>query len=254
MGDGDHAETVRQSFTRQVALFSGPDSPFAARAPGALSWIEPLTSDMVVLDVACGAAHAAEPLAGAVRQVVGVDLTPALLRVGAERLGAGGIRNVLLQQGDAEALPFVDGSFDVVFCRSALHHFAAPHAAIDEMARVCRSGGRVVLVDLVAPRDVDRDLFDHVHRLIDPSHVRTFSEAELVDASPGGAGALAYAHMATIRLPITVALTEQSDRERVLALLRADLSGTGPRTGFAPEAADDDIVASFTTTTLHASV
>ncbi|HEY5171406.1 MAG TPA: hypothetical protein VIK54_06735 [Acidimicrobiia bacterium] len=63
----DHDEVVRQSFERQVPLFSGPGSPFARRASGSLSWIEPLTRDMVVLDVACGAAHATEPVAPRVR-------------------------------------------------------------------------------------------------------------------------------------------------------------------------------------------
>src|SRR5437879_4871780 len=56
--DREHAQVVRRSFARQVALFSGPDSPFVQRDPSALSWIEPLHDDMVVLDVACGAAHA----------------------------------------------------------------------------------------------------------------------------------------------------------------------------------------------------
>src|SRR5205823_520870 len=134
----------------QVALFSGPDSPFARRADQ-LGWIGPLTLDMIVLDVACGAAHASEPLAAEVRQVVGIDITPALLMLGAQRLRAAGIRNVLLQEANAEALPFLDESFDVVFCRSSLHHFADPERAVTEMVRVCRTGGRIVLVDLIAP-------------------------------------------------------------------------------------------------------
>ena len=80
--DAQHEETVRRSFARQVHLFSGPDSPFARRGPGTLAWLEPLDADMVVLDVACGAAHATEPVAPHVRQVIGIDLTPALLAAG----------------------------------------------------------------------------------------------------------------------------------------------------------------------------
>jgi hypothetical protein len=59
--DDDHSAVVRRSFERQVSLFSSPDSPFARRATRSLSWIEPLRDDMIVLDVACGAAHASEP-------------------------------------------------------------------------------------------------------------------------------------------------------------------------------------------------
>ena len=254
MVDSEHSAIVRRSFERQVSLFSGPDSPFAARPSSTLSWIEPLSADMIVLDVACGAAHASEPVAPEVRQVVGIDLTSTLLRVGAERLREAGISNVLLQEGNAEALPFVDESFDVVFCRSSLHHFADPITAVEEMRRVCRRGGRVVLVDLVAPDNQGRELFDQIHRLLDPSHVRTFTELELVGLVPGGLAGLSYADTATIRLPIDVAITEQSDAERVRSLLRAEVAGTGETTGFDPEEVDGNIVVSFTTSTLQAPV
>src|SRR5262249_45249056 len=75
----EHDAVVRQSFEKQAGLFVGEDSPFARRPASALTWLEPLDLDMVVLDVACGAAHAAEQAAPHVRQVVGVDLTTALL-------------------------------------------------------------------------------------------------------------------------------------------------------------------------------
>ena len=126
MSPDPHDEVVRRSFDRQVGLFSGPDSPFARRPEGALAWLEPLADDMLVLDVACGAGHAAETVAPEVREVVGIDLTATLLELGAARLRDAGITNVLLQEGNAEALPFVAESFDLVFCRSALHHMADP--------------------------------------------------------------------------------------------------------------------------------
>jgi ubiquinone/menaquinone biosynthesis C-methylase UbiE len=251
MSGRDHDDVVRRSFERQVPLFSGPDSPFARRASGSLSWIEPLTRDMIVLDVACGAAHASEPVAPHVRQVIGVDLTPPLLHIGARRLRDNGISNVVLQEADAQALPFVDESFDVVFCRSSLHHFDDPDRAVSEMIRVCRFGGRVVLVDLVAPRAAVRDLYDHVHRLIDPSHVRAFLEVELADLLPGGTDALTYAETSTIRLPVDIAFSEQSERAEVVELLRAEVDGTGEPTGFDPEAEHDTFVVAFTTCVVH---
>src|ERR1700677_5055594 len=113
-------EEVRQSFARQVALFSGTDSPFASRSSLSTRWVEPLEPDMIVLDVACGAGHVAEEIAPKVRQVVGLDLTSDLLRLGQERLKTNGLSNVLLQEGNAAELPFLNGSFDLVVCRSAL--------------------------------------------------------------------------------------------------------------------------------------
>lgn len=250
----DHDEVVRRSFERQVPLFTGPTSPFAQRAdtPGPLAWIEPLSPDAIVLDVACGAAHASESIAPSVRQVVGLDLTIALLRLGAERLRAAGIHNVVLQEGNAEVLPFVDESFDIVFCRSSLHHFADPKRAVAEMVRVCRIGGRVVLVDIVAP-DQGRELLDHVHRLLDPSHVRSYTEVELADLLPAGTESERGGNRTSGRIPIDVIVTEQSERDGVLALLRAELSGDGARTGFDPADVDGQLLVSFTITTFDAT-
>ena len=119
----EHDEITRRSFTEQTALFTGETAVFAQRRDSTLAWMEPLEPHMIVLDVACGAGHVAEAAAPFVRQVVGVDLTPALLALGSERLRESGVTNVLLQEGNAAALPFVDGSFDLVACRTALHHF-----------------------------------------------------------------------------------------------------------------------------------
>jgi ubiquinone/menaquinone biosynthesis C-methylase UbiE len=252
MAAGDHDEVVRRSFARQVTLFSGPDSPFARRPSGTASWIEALSDDMIVLDVACGAAHAAEPIASRVRQVIGIDLTCALLRIGSQRLREGGISNVLLQEANAESLPFVEASFDVVYCRSSLHHFADPSNAVSEMNRVCRVGGRVVLVDLIAPLPDVRDRFDHVHRLIDPSHVRTFTESELVAAVPGGSDSVTYADTSIIRLPIDIAFTDQSESAEVLDLLGSEARGESEPTGFDPVEEDGKLEVSFVTCVIHA--
>jgi SAM-dependent methyltransferase len=207
---------------------------------------------MIVLDVACGAAHATEPVAPHVRQVVGVDLTPTLLRIGAQRLCEAGIKNVLLQEANAESLPYVDASFDVVFCRSSLHHFGDAYRAVAEMVRACRPGGRVVLVDLIAPRPDVRERFDHIHLLIDPSHVHSFLESELVELLPGGFDAVTYADTATIRLPIDIAFTDQSEQDQVLDILRAEMSGDAETTGLDPAEENGKLVVSFTTTVVHA--
>lgn len=236
-----HEDVVRESFARQVPLFSGPDSPFAKRAPNAMSWIEPLDEKMMVLDVACGAAHASEPIAPLVQRVVGVDITYPLLELAAH----GVAKNVALVEGNAELLPLRDQSFDLVYCRSSLHHFADPRRAVAEMLRVCKIGGRVVLFDLVAPSDDVRDRFDHVHRLLDPSHVRTFLEPELATLLPAP---LEYGDTMTIRLPIDIAMTEQSDRDAVIAALRDDR----PATGFDPTEEDGSYTVSFTSCVVHA--
>jgi SAM-dependent methyltransferase len=252
MPDQQHEALIRTTFEQQVPIFTGPGSVFAQRPEGSLSWIEPLRDDMIVLDVACGAAHAAEPVAPRVRQIVGVDLTPALLQLGRERLRDAGITNVLLQEANAEALPFVDESFDVVYCRASLHHFADPRRAVDEMFRVCRVGGRVVIFDLIAPVPDARDRFDHVHRLLDPSHVRAFTGTELVELVHGGVEGMSYADTNTLRFPAEGVIGEHSDGAAALALLRAEAAGEVDPTGFGPVVENDQTMVSFVMCVVHA--
>jgi ubiquinone/menaquinone biosynthesis C-methylase UbiE len=98
---------------------------------------------MRVLDVACGAGNAALPAARAGGQVTGLDLTPSLLEAGRAKAASEGLELEWVE-GDAEELPFEDGSFDRVLSTFG-HMFAPRHErAADEMIRVCRPGGTIV--------------------------------------------------------------------------------------------------------------
>src|SRR5262245_32900566 len=126
-----------------------------------------------VLDVGCGAGHTALAFAPRVREVVGLDLTPAMLAEAAALAARRGLANLRFERGDAMALPYPDQSFDLVTCRQCAHHFERPEAALREAVRVLRPGGRFVVVDSVAPDDPAQDTFlNAIELLRDPSHVR----------------------------------------------------------------------------------
>jgi SAM-dependent methyltransferase len=109
------------------------------------------------LDVATGGGHVARRLREAGLEVVSCDPAPGMQP------------DVICH---AEHLPFADGSFDVVACRVAAHHFRDVREAVTEMARV--SGDRVLLVDnLFMGEGVEE-----AERLRDPTHVRNYSEEE----------------------------------------------------------------------------
>jgi SAM-dependent methyltransferase len=98
-----------------------------------------------VLDVACGTGNATLPAARAGGRVTGLDLTPELLAVARRRADEAGI-GVDLLEGDAEDLPFDDGSFDVVVSSFGCM-FAPRHEVVaDELVRVLRPGGRLGIV------------------------------------------------------------------------------------------------------------
>ena len=233
-----HDDVVRREFARQEPSFARADAYYASLGAGTVAALQPLAREQIALDVACGAAHASEAVARHVRQVVGVDLTPALLAAGARRLAESGVRNVLLQEGNAARLPFADASFDLVFCRAAVHHFAEPEAQVREMARVCRSGGRVVLLDMIAPSAAVRARFDALHREIDPSHASCLLEEELAELLGRCVGARAATHCSRSAVSFEVfehqsATARPEVLERVRESLRREAHG-GEATGFEP--------------------
>ncbi|MGI8574284.1 MAG: class I SAM-dependent methyltransferase [Egibacteraceae bacterium] len=98
-----------------------------------------------VLDVAWGTgvvARAAAQRAGAIGAVTGVDVNPDMLAT-ARRAAAGITPSIAFEQADATDLPFDDGAFDVVVCQEALQFFSDRSAALREMRRVTRPGGRM---------------------------------------------------------------------------------------------------------------
>jgi SAM-dependent methyltransferase len=98
-----------------------------------------------VLDVAAGTGNAAVPAAVAGADVVASDLTPELFPAGRAFAARRGVA-LTWEEGDAEALPYDDGSFDVVL--SSVGVMFAPHhrRAADELVRVTRPGGRIGLI------------------------------------------------------------------------------------------------------------
>ena len=140
------AEAFRNSPTHR----EGPDLDLL------VEWCEP-GPDVKVLDVATGGGHVARRLREEGCTVVTVDPAP-------------GMKADVV--APADHLPFEDGSFDVVTCRIAPHHFPDIRAAVAEMARV--SNRLLVIEDNV----FRGEHVEEAEKLRDPTHVRRYSEDE----------------------------------------------------------------------------
>jgi ubiquinone/menaquinone biosynthesis C-methylase UbiE len=173
---------ARQYDPRAAAYFSsamhatGPDldqiEAFAALAPVGRA-----------LDMGCGGGHAAYRLAAHAGTVVAYDLVPAMLQVVAETAEARGLTNLVAEQGGAEAMPFADGSFDLVASRFSGHHWRDLDAGLREARRVLAPAGRAIFVDTVSPGAPLLDtVLQTVELLRDPSHGRHYSAAEWIAA------------------------------------------------------------------------
>jgi SAM-dependent methyltransferase len=176
-----HNDVIRESFTTQAEAFAANPWVTDEERIRRLVAAARLVGTERVLDIATGPGYIAEAFAGSAREVVGVDLTDAMLAIAKERTRERGVSNVSFRAADAQNLPFENGAFDVVVCRLALHHLLRPLEVLREMARVCRVGGTVLIEDIYASEHPERAAYqDRWEMLRDPSHVRTLAISELL--------------------------------------------------------------------------
>ena len=101
------------------------------------------------VDLGSGQGEIALRLARLGHRVIAVDSSPAMVKTLAERARREGLSDVQARLGDLEALPLPDACGDLVLVSQTLHHTRRPEVALREAARVCRPGGRVIVLDLL---------------------------------------------------------------------------------------------------------
>jgi SAM-dependent methyltransferase len=187
-------------------------------------FVEP-RRDERVLDVGTGTGPLAFAFSPHVREVVAIDPVPELLERG--RALTDRFPNVAFVEGDASRLPFELGSFDLVAERAVLHHVARPELVLAEMTRVCRIGGRLFVIDQLAPIDPLRAIeLDRFERERDPSHTRLLSDSDLRSFFDANNLVLIRSRVETHDRPVEPYLDlsgcEGEERERARALAPAD--------------------------------
>jgi ubiquinone/menaquinone biosynthesis C-methylase UbiE len=176
----DHLQRVTAQFARQAETFAvwaeNVDAGVGARFGAALGD----AARGRLIDIACGPGVVTAALAPNAACVVAFDATEQMLDKARARCAKAGVRNVAFEHGDAENLPFADAEFDGAVTRAAVHHFAQPQRAFDEMFRVLRPGGAVVVADVTSSEDAEESrLHNAIEQLRDPSHVRMLPGSEL---------------------------------------------------------------------------
>jgi SAM-dependent methyltransferase len=141
---GSGRQQVREFFAARAVGWEKrfpDDTPAYEAAVGELG----LRPGGSALDAGCGTARALPLMraaVGAAGTVVGVDLTPDMLR---EAVALGRDRDGALVEGDGERLPLRAAAFDGVLAAGLVHHLPDPAAGLRELARVTRAGGRLAL-------------------------------------------------------------------------------------------------------------
>ena len=167
---------AEDSFARTAERFVARQDERAAELAERVRAFVGASGDERALDVGCGAGALALALAPLVREVVGVDRVPELLELARERAPG----NATFAEADATRLPYSNGEFDLTGTLRTLHHVPRPELVLAELVRVTRRGGRVLVIDQLAPVDpLDAIAVDRFERARDSGHARLLPEADL---------------------------------------------------------------------------
>ena len=110
-----------------------------------------------ILDIACGTGDFSLAIAGRMHpdsRITGLDLSEGMLAVMRDKVARAGLEGrISCEQGDSEAMRFADASFDVVTIAFGIRNFAHREAALREILRVLKPGGRLVILELSVPEN-----------------------------------------------------------------------------------------------------
>jgi len=222
----EHNRSIIDQFSLQAAPFSKvPEHSDAAALRLLLDFSGASRADNV-LDVACGPGIVTCAFAEECAHATGIDLTPAMIDQAHSLQAERRIENVSWTVGDVRHLPFPDNHFSLVVTRFTFHHFPGPGAILTEMIRVCRPGGRILVVD-VAPEEQHQGAYDATELLRDPSHVRALTPKEFADLF--GRTDLTCIRSATYRMPmhldrqLAASFPNPGDEARIRKVYAADI-------------------------------
>ena len=194
-----HSRIVEAEFERQAEAFASSPELNAPEITGPIR--DALAGFEVgrVLDVACGPGVLSAVLCQNARHVVGLDLTDAALRLARRRCARA--PGAMFVRGLAEFVPFGAGCFDAAVLRLALHHVERPARVLGEVRRLLRSGGRLVVLDILTSSQPEvAELHNAIERLRDPSHTALLPpETHRSQLREAGFNALSESSWETVR-------------------------------------------------------
>lgn len=236
---------IQKSFTAQAAQFDSNTYHLSKQEyqQYMVDKTKPLATDHV-LEVAAGTCICGRAFAPYVEHVTCLDATTAMLEVGKKECEKANIRNITLVKGNAEELPFLDNSFDIVISRLAFHHFVNGEAIFAEMKRVLKPNGKLVLMDMVPGEEEYRQEIDRLEQLRDPSHVRDLTLSEMRELYTQNAMTLELQEQIDIPVSLegwmNLTGTPEPVKEEIRRLMVDDINANAV-TGFTPYYKVDEI-------------
>ena len=239
----NHNDMVQQSFRKQADKFAvyhmskAEYTDYLIRKIGA-------TGNEHALEVAAGTCICGRALAPFVKDITCLDLTEEMLIHGKKLAEESQINNIHFQTGNAEELPYEDETFDLVMTRLSFHHFLNPDKPFQEMRRVLKKGGKLVVWDMEAAKESLRVVDDKIEQMRDPSHTRILSREEFEKMfEKDFVLQCEESTLVPVNLKSWMELTDTPEnmQTEITGLMKDELSG-GSKTGFSPYIKDGQIM------------
>jgi ubiquinone/menaquinone biosynthesis C-methylase UbiE len=163
-----HNENIKEQFSKQAISYTG----VVAHRDSLQVLIEMsgVSREDNVLDIACGSGIVTCEFAKYAHHVTGIDITKGMLDEAKKLQVTNNLRNINWILDDVVPLQFLDNQFSVVVTRFSFHHFMDYEKVFDEMIRVCKPNGTIMVVDVILPTKKVNN-YDQMEKLRDSSHV-----------------------------------------------------------------------------------
>lgn len=239
----NHNDTVRLSFKKQAEKFVAYHMSKTEYSDYLIKRIGAKGTEHA-LEVAAGTCICGRALAPFVKDITCLDLTEEMLAQGKKLAGESQINNIYFQTGNAEELPYESEMFDLVITRLSFHHFDNPEKPFQEMKRVLKKGGKLVVWDMEAAEESLRKIDDKIENMRDPSHTRILSREEFEKMFERDfALQCEETTLVPVNLKSWMELTDTPEdvQKEITNLMKAELAGGG-KTGFSPYIKDSQIM------------
>lgn len=163
-----HNENIKEQFSKQAASYTA----VAAHRDSleVLIKMAAVSKEDTVLDIACGSGIVACEFAKHAHHVIGIDITKEMLDEAKKLQLINNLMNINWILGDVVPLQFLDDQFSAVVTRFSFHHLMDYEKVFDEMIRVCKPNGSIMVVDVALPAK-KVNCYDQMEKLRDSSHV-----------------------------------------------------------------------------------
>ena len=231
----NHNDTVKNSFKKQAEKFAAYHMSKTEYTDYLVNRIGAKGTEHA-LEVAAGTCICGRALAPFVKNITCIDLTEEMLAQGKKFAEESQVKNIYFQTGNAEELPYDSETFDLVVTRLSFHHFDNPEKPFNEMKRVLKKGGKLVVWDMEATEESLREINDKIENMRDPSHTRILSREEFEEMfKKDFVLQCEETTLVPVNLTSWMKLTDTPEgvQKEITNLMKAELAG-GSKTGFPP--------------------